>query len=175
MQYIATMGKVAVNGRISALLELGAGFHPERTGLENLYFQGAIQGFSRRETEAMIPDIVAFADIGDFINQPVKVYSSGMFIRLAFAAAVQVKPDILIVDEALSVGDARFQRRCFARIGWGRVLLSYRVCSNYPLTETLSIRSICPLHVFSQNAYARGGAHVRDYPHRRQTISGGSR
>lgn len=111
-----TMGKVAVNGRISALLELGAGFHPERTGLENLYFQGAIQGFSRRETEAMIPDIVAFADIGDFINQPVKVYSSGMFIRLAFAAAVQVKPDILIVDEALSVGDARFQRRCFARI-----------------------------------------------------------
>lgn len=109
-------GLVEVNGRISALLELGAGFHPERTGMENLYFQGAIQGFTRQETEAMIPDILAFADIGEFIHQPVKVYSSGMFVRLAFAAAVQVRPDILVVDEALSVGDARFQRRCFARI-----------------------------------------------------------
>lgn len=111
-----TRGTLSVRGKISALLELGAGFHPERTGMENLFFQGSIQGFSHQEMEKMVPDIVDFADIGDFIHQPVKVYSSGMFVRLAFAAAVQVKPDILIVDEALSVGDIRFQRKCFARI-----------------------------------------------------------
>lgn len=111
-----TSGKLSINGKVSALLELGAGFHPDRTGMENLYFQGAIQGFSRKETEEMIPDILAFADIGEFINQPIKIYSSGMFVRLAFAAAIQTRPDILIVDEALAVGDVRFQRRCFSHI-----------------------------------------------------------
>lgn len=109
-------GSVAVNGRVAALLELGAGFHPERTGLDNLYFQGALQGLERNQIDAQLADIVKFADIGDFLYQPVKLYSSGMFVRLAFAAAVQGAPDIFIVDEALAVGDARFQRKCFQRI-----------------------------------------------------------
>ena len=111
-----TSGTVTVNGTISALLELGAGFNPDRSGIDNLYFQGAVQGYSIKETKEMIPHILEFADIGDFIYQPVKTYSSGMFVRLAFAAAIQSKPDILIVDEALAVGDVCFQRRCFRKI-----------------------------------------------------------
>ena len=110
-----TSGKVEVNGRVSALLELGAGFNPEFTGLENVFFNGSIMGYSRHEMDAKIDDILAFADIGDFIHQPVKMYSSGMFARLAFAVAINVDPDILIVDEALSVGDAAFQSKCFQK------------------------------------------------------------
>lgn len=109
-------GVVNVNGKISALLELGSGFNPEFTGLENVYFNGSIMGYSRKEMEEKLDDILAFADIGDFIYQPVKSYSSGMFVRLAFALAISVDPDILIVDEALSVGDAYFQAKCFSRI-----------------------------------------------------------
>ncbi len=111
-----TSGRITVNGEVSALLELGAGFNPDRSGLDNLYFQGAIQGYSVQQTRESIPGILEFADIGDFIYQPVKTYSSGMFIRLAFAAAIQNTPDVLIVDEALAVGDVRFQRRCFRKI-----------------------------------------------------------
>lgn len=109
-------GKVTVKGKISALLELGAGFHPERTGLENVYFQGALHGQTKEEIDSYLPKIIQFADIGEYIHQPVKLYSSGMFIRLAFATAIQGKPDILIVDEALAVGDVRFQRLCFQHI-----------------------------------------------------------
>lgn len=111
-----TGGTVNVQGKISALLELGTGFNPELTGLENVYFTGAIMGIPRAAMEKRIDEILAFADIGDYVNQPVKRYSSGMFVRLAFAVAVHVEPEILIIDEALSVGDMRFQQKCYRRI-----------------------------------------------------------
>lgn len=110
-----TGGSVKVNGRIGALLELGAGFNLEFTGRENVYMNGALMGFSRKEMDRRFPDIEAFAEVGEFIDQPVKTYSSGMLVRLAFAAAVNIDPEILIVDEALSVGDALFQAKCFAK------------------------------------------------------------
>lgn len=111
-----TSGNIVTDGRISALLELGAGFNPEYTGVENIYLNGTLNRLTREETSKRIDDIADFADIGDFINQPVKNYSSGMFVRLAFAVAVYTDPDILIVDEALSVGDAAFQAKCMARM-----------------------------------------------------------
>jgi homopolymeric O-antigen transport system ATP-binding protein len=111
-----THGDVWHEGRISALLELGAGFDPEFTGSENVYMNASLLGFSRRETDALFPQIERFAEIGDFITQPVKTYSSGMYVRLAFAIAASVEPEILIIDEALAVGDAVFQHRCLRRI-----------------------------------------------------------
>ncbi|MBF0466310.1 MAG: ABC transporter ATP-binding protein [Nitrospirae bacterium] len=110
-----TTGVVYRTGRISALLELGAGFNPELTGLENVYFNSTLMGYSKKEIDEKIDDIVSFAEIGDFADQAVKTYSSGMFVRLAFAVAINIDPDILIVDEALSVGDIRFQQKCFRR------------------------------------------------------------
>lgn len=111
-----TSGIVQVNGRVSALLELGAGFNLEFTGRENIYFQGAIMGLSREEMNKRFEDIADFADIGDFIDLPVRIYSSGMFVRLAFAVAINLEPDILLIDEALSVGDVTYQSKCFNRI-----------------------------------------------------------
>ena len=110
-----TAGEIAVNGRISALLELGAGFNGEYSGLENVYLNGSMIGFSREEIDAKLQSILDFADIGDFIYQPVKTYSSGMFVRLAFAVAINIDPEILIVDEALSVGDVFFQAKCYRK------------------------------------------------------------
>jgi lipopolysaccharide transport system ATP-binding protein len=107
-----TVGWIETRGRVAALLELGAGFNPEFTGRENVYLNAAILGFTRKEVDARFDAITAYAEIGDFIDQPVKTYSSGMVVRLAFAVAVNVDPDILIIDEALSVGDARFQLKC---------------------------------------------------------------
>ena len=108
-----TGGNVTVNGRISALLELGAGFNMEYSGIENVYLNGSMIGFSREEIDAKLQSILDFADIGDFVYQPVKTYSSGMFVRLAFAVAINIDPEILIVDEALSVGDVFFQAKCY--------------------------------------------------------------
>lgn len=110
-----TSGKVEIKGKIAALLELGSGFNMEYTGYENIYLNGMILGFEEKEVDAMVDSIVAFADIGEHINQPVKTYSSGMFVRLAFAVAINVDPDILIVDEALAVGDLEFQLKCMEK------------------------------------------------------------
>src|SRR5215468_2214748 len=111
-----TSGSVEIGGRVSALRELGAGFNPQFTGRENIYLYASILGFTDAETRARIPSIEKFAEIGDFVDRPVKTYSSGMFVRLAFAVAIHLDPDILIVDEALSVGDIFFQQRCIRRI-----------------------------------------------------------
>ena len=109
----STSGEVKVNGRISALLELGAGFNMEYNGIENIYLNGTMIGFSKKEIDQKLDDILAFADIGDYVYQPAKTYSSGMFVRLAFAVAINIDPEILIVDEALSVGDVFFQAKCY--------------------------------------------------------------
>lgn len=109
-------GSVKINGRISALLELGAGFNMEYSGIDNIYLNGRMNGFSRKEIDERLKDILDFADIGDFIYHPVKTYSSGMFVRLAFAVAINIEPEILIIDEALSVGDIFFQAKCFRKI-----------------------------------------------------------
>lgn len=110
-----TSGNLEINGRISALLELGAGFNMDYTGLENVYLNGTMIGFTREEIDERLDQILEFADIGDFIHQPVKTYSSGMFVRLAFAVAINIDPEILIVDEALSVGDVFFQAKCYKK------------------------------------------------------------
>lgn len=111
-----TGGTVETRGRVAALLELGSGFNPEFTGRENVYMNGAVLGLSKEEVDARFDDIAAFADIGEFIEQPVKMYSSGMYVRLAFAVAAYVEPQIMIIDEALSVGDIRFQNKCLRRL-----------------------------------------------------------
>ena len=111
-----THGSVATTGRVSALLELGMGFHHEFTGRQNAYMQSYLQGMSHTEADTLMPDIVSFAEIGDYINKPIRIYSTGMQLRLAFSVATAVRPDILIVDEALAVGDAYFQHKCFDRI-----------------------------------------------------------
>lgn len=144
----ATKGSVKVNGRVSSLLELGAGFHPEFTGRDNVYMNGALMGLSRDEIEKRFAEIEAFADIGEYIDQPVKTYSSGMFVRLAFAAAVGVDPEILVIDEALAVGDARFQMKCMKRMeefrskGQTIVLVSHNL---------YSIRAFCTACLWIQH------------------------
>ena len=110
-----TSGEVKVNGRISALLELGAGFNMDYNGIENIYLNGTMMGFSKDEIDKKLDDILAFADIGDYVYQPCKTYSSGMFVRLAFAVSINIDPEILIVDEALSVGDVFFQAKCYRK------------------------------------------------------------
>ena len=111
-----TSGTIEINGKVSAILELGTGFNPEYTGIQNIYLNGTMMGCTKEEMDKKVNSIVEFADIGDFINQPVKIYSSGMFARLAFAVAINVNPDILIVDEALAVGDTRFQIKCINKM-----------------------------------------------------------
>jgi ABC-type polysaccharide/polyol phosphate transport system ATPase subunit len=109
-------GTIEINGRVSSLLELGAGFHPDFTGIENIYMNASIFGLSKKEIHSRLDDIINFAELGEFINNPVRTYSSGMYMRLAFATAINVRPDILLIDEVLAVGDASFQRKCLNRI-----------------------------------------------------------
>ena len=111
--YRPTMGSVQAKGRLSALLELGTGFHPDLTGRENVYLNGSMLGLSRRQTTMLMDDIVEFSGIGDFVDEPVKIYSSGMYLRLGFAISVNVAPDILLLDEVIAVGDEEFQRKCW--------------------------------------------------------------
>ena len=133
-------GSVQVSGKVAALLELGAGFNPEFTGIENIYMNGTVMGFSRPEIEARLDDIVSFADIGEFIYQPVKMYSSGMFARLAFSVNANVNPDILIVDEALAVGDMFFQAKCVDKM---KRMLDDGVTILFVSHDTGAVKSLC--------------------------------
>jgi lipopolysaccharide transport system ATP-binding protein len=135
-----TTGTVWVNGRVSALLELGSGFNPEFTGRQNVFFNGRILGLSQEEIEAKFDDIAAFAEIGDFLDQPVKTYSSGMVVRLAFAVVANTEPQILIVDEALAVGDAKFQARCMKRI---RQMKEEEVTILFVSHDSSSVKMLC--------------------------------
>lgn len=154
-----TSGNIAINGRIASLLELGAGFNPEMTGIENIYLNGTILGYNKEEMDAKLADILDFADIGDFIHQPVKMYSSGMFARLAFAVNVSVKPDILIVDEALSVGDVFFQNKCFKRM---EKLQNDGVTVLFVSHDMGSIRQLCSKCLWLEHGTARQYGPVDD-------------
>lgn len=140
-----TAGEVQIRGRVAALLELGSGFNPQFTGRENVFLSGAILGISRREMENRFEEIASFADIGDFMDQPVQVYSSGMHARLAFSVAIMVQPDILILDEILAVGDAGFQQKCLARL---RQLLDTGVSLLFVSHSPDAVRSICKSGLF---------------------------
>jgi len=163
----ASSGTVRVNGSISSLLELGAGFNPELSGIENVYFNGTLMGYSREEMDSRLDAILAFAEIGEFVHQPVKTYSSGMFVRLAFAVAVSVEPDILIVDEALSVGDMAFQQKCLERL---RMLREKGVTILLVTHDIMLTRNYCEYVVYLQNgrvalladAETAGEAYIRD-------------
>jgi lipopolysaccharide transport system ATP-binding protein len=146
-----TSGYYSVNGRISALIELGAGFNPEFTGVENIYFNGSILGYSKEDIKDKYDEIVRFADIGDYIYQPVKTYSSGMFVRLAFSVATTVNPDILIIDEALSVGDIFFQSKCADRI---KTLLEDNTTLIFVSHNVNAVKSLCEKTMLLDKGYA---------------------
>lgn len=141
-------GSIQVNGRISALLELGSGFNPELTGIDNVYFNGMLMGYSKDEMDARLDSILEFADIGEFVKQPIKTYSSGMFVRLAFAVAVNVAPDILVVDEALSVGDLRFQKKCKEKMNYFKDNGITIILVSHAMSD---IRAMCSTGLLLQN------------------------
>jgi ABC-type polysaccharide/polyol phosphate transport system ATPase subunit len=143
-----TTGQVKVNGQVAALLELGAGFNPEFTGRENVFMACSVLGFSRQQTQELFTRIVAFADIGDFIEQPVKIYSSGMYVRLAFAVQACIKPDILIVDEALAVGDVFFQQKCYAKL---HKMIDAGMTCIFVSHDTSAVLNICKRAVLLKN------------------------
>jgi len=157
-----TSGKVRIQGRVAALLELGAGFNPEFTGRENVFLNAAVLGISKAETEARFPEIAAFAEIGDFMDQPIKTYSSGMLVRLAFATQTVIEPEILIVDEALSVGDFFFQQKCFKRIAELRARGTTILFVSHDMG---SVRDLC-----SRTLYLRRGRAV-EYGESQHVIS----
>jgi len=146
-----TSGRLYVNGKVSALLELGTGFNPEFTGRENIFINGSILGLKRETLENRMEEILSFADIGDFINQPVKTYSSGMYIRLAFAIAINVAPDILVVDEALAVGDMYFQHKCMNRM---QQLIREGCTLIFVSHDMGSVKSLCRRALFLDNGRA---------------------
>ena len=150
-----TQGEVHINCRISALLEWGSGFNPEFTGRQNVFFNGQLLGLTKQEIEARFDEIAGFADIGDFIDQPVKTYSSGMFVRLAFAVSVNVDPEIIIVDEALAVGDVVFQHRCMRRM---RQLMDSGVTTLFVSHDPGAIKTLCnsALMIHDGKIYNRG-------------------
>lgn len=148
-----TSGSVRVNGRISSLLELGAGFHPDFTGRDNVYMNGALMGFSREEMATRLPEIEAFADIGEFIDQPVKTYSSGMFVRLAFSAAIHVDTDVLVVDEALSVGDMLFHSKCVEKL---KVMIKGGLTLLLVSHDLATIMAVCNRCVLLEHGVLRG-------------------
>lgn len=152
-------GMIDVRGRVAALLELGSGFNPEFTGIENIYLNGQILGLSRQEIDAKLNDILEFADIGDFVHQSVKTYSSGMFARLAFSVAVNVEPDLLIVDEALSVGDAWFQHKSMARM---RQLMESG-CSVLFVSHSIdAVRALCDEAIWLEQGRVKMQGNVTD-------------
>jgi len=136
-----TIGSVQVNGRVSSLLELGTGFNPELNGIENILFYGTVNGISQKEMKSKVDEIIEFADIGEFVCQPLKTYSSGMYVRLAFACATAFEPDILIIDEALSVGDIQFTQKCFRKI---KEFTTKSVTFLFVSHDTGSVVNICP-------------------------------
>lgn len=152
-----TCGSVAMTGRVAALLELGSGFNPEFTGRENIYMNAAVLGLTRQEADERYEDIVAFADIGDFIDQPVKTYSSGMVVRVAFSVAINVNPAVLVVDEALSVGDAAFQRKCMRRL---EELSDSGVTLLFVSHDTEAVRTLCSSAIYLTHGEikCKGGA-----------------
>lgn len=174
--YRPTSGSVEVNGRVSALLELGAGFHPELTGRENIRLNGSILGFSPKQVESMMDDIIDFSGVEEFIDTPVKVYSSGMYVRLGFAIAVKVDPEVLLVDEVIAVGDEQFQRKCFdylyelRRKGSTIVLVSHgmgqveELCDQVVWLDHGEVQEIGPSREV-----------VKSYMHRVNEAEGGSR
>jgi len=143
-----TSGAIKVHGKIASLLELGAGFNPEMTGLENIYLNGTLMGFSKEEMDTKVDNIIAFADIGEFIYQPAKMYSSGMYARLAFAVSINVEPDILIVDEALSVGDIKFQIKCINKF---KELQKKGITILFVSHDIFTVRSFCNKAVWLNN------------------------
>ena len=151
-----TSGKIEVRGRIASLLELGAGFNPEMTGVENIFMNGLLMGQSRETMDAKLDEIISFADIGEFVHQPVKTYSSGMFARLAFAVNAFVEPDILIIDEALSVGDAFFQSKCMDKM---RTMIDSGVTVLFVSHDTFAVKNLC-----SRAFLIQGGKKIMDAP-----------
>jgi ABC-type polysaccharide/polyol phosphate transport system ATPase subunit len=147
-----TSGRIEIKGRISSILELGTGFNPEFTGIENIYHMGLLMGYSQEQMDKKIQYIQDFADIGNFINQPVKIYSSGMYVRLAFAVAINVEPDILIVDEVLAVGDINFQTKCMSKF---KQLIESGVTVLLVTHDTNTVKALC-----SKCLYLKGGETV---------------
>ena len=145
-------GNMEVRGKVSALLELGIGFNPDMTGRENIYFSGTIMGYSREEMDAKVDDIMAFADIGDFIHQPMKTYSSGMFVRLAFAVATKVDPEILVIDEALAVGDIFFQSKCMLMM---RKMIDSGVTLLFVSHDTSSVTNLCRKAIYLEQGVVK--------------------